>query len=153
MSHYLLADAEILFWKELSWKFRTVSWRNRQCFELLTTAIATAEANAQEKSVSVAEMALKRQRTAAPTSASSHRGAHGGQAGCSGGHHECDVPIQPQYQPLHFIPPTSNICERFFSLAKLVYADLRKAMKCTTLEFLRLNRHLRDMEMVHADGG
>ena len=33
---------------------------------------------------------------------------------------------------MHFIPPTSNICERFFSLAKLVYSDLRKAVKHTT---------------------
>ena len=37
---------------------------------------------------------------------------------------------------LHFIPPTSNICERFFSLAKLVYSKLRKAMKRTNLEMI-----------------
>ena len=126
-----------------------------QCFELPATAVATPEANAQE-SESFAEMAFKKRRIAAPASTSSHRGACGGRAsgrGRGGGRHKSDVPIQPQYQPLLFIPPTSNICERFFSLAKLklVYSDLRKAMKCTTLEmllFLCLNRHLWDMEMV-----
>ena len=122
-----------------------------QCFKLPATAIATAEANAQEESESFVDMALKRRRIAVPASATSHRCAHSGRAGCSGGRRECDVPIQPQYQPLHFIPPISDICERFFSLAKLVYSDLRKGMKRTTLEmllFLRLNHHLWDMEMV-----
>lgn len=130
-------SSRTLFWKELSWKFRTVQQLTAeeiicaQCFEFPATAIATAEAIAQEESVSFVETALNRRRTAAPALASSHRA---GRAGRSGGRRVCDVPVQPQYQPLHFIPPTSNICERFFSLAKLVYSDLRKDMKCTTLE-------------------
>ncbi|GMG15280.1 unnamed protein product [Phytophthora fragariaefolia] len=42
----------------------------------------------------------------------------------------------PQYMPLDWIPPTSNECERFFSQAKLVPTDLRKAMDPDTLEVL-----------------
>ena len=160
MSHYLSADAEIIQDPILERAIVKIQDGQQltaeeivhaQYFELPATAIATAEVNAQEESESFAELALKRRRVAAPASASSHRGAGGGQAGRSGGRRQCDVPVQPQYQPLHFIPPTSNICERFFSLAKLVYSDLRKAMKRTTLEmllFLHLNRHLWDMEMV-----
>ena len=147
MSHYLLADAEIIQDPILERAIVKI-----QDGQLKKSSVLNASSSSQmqlplpkpcnaQESVSSAEMALKRQRTAAPASASSHRGARGGQAGCSGGHHECDVPVQPQYQPLHFIPPTSNICEQFFSLAKLVYADLRKAMKCTTLESLHLNRY------------
>ncbi|KAJ0400754.1 hypothetical protein P43SY_005475 [Pythium insidiosum] len=35
-----------------------------------------------------------------------------------------------------WIPPTSNVCERFFSSAKIVYSDLRKRLDMDTLEFL-----------------
>ena len=51
---------------------------------------------------------------------------------------------------MHYFVAT-EVPETYFSLAKLVYSDLRKAMKRTTLEmilFLRLNRHLWNMEMV-----
>ena len=154
MSHYLSADAEIIQDPILEraivkiqdgQQLTAEEIARAQCFELPATAVTTAEANAQEELESFAEMALKRRRITSTVSAS-----------VSGGRKRCqrditDIPVQPQYQSLHFIPPTSNICERFFSLAKLVYSDLRKAMKRTTLEmilFLRLNRHLWNMEMV-----
>ncbi|EGZ30684.1 hypothetical protein PHYSODRAFT_475146 [Phytophthora sojae] len=38
------------------------------------------------------------------------------------------------YVDVSYIPPTSNVCERFFSSAKLVYSDLRKKMDYETLE-------------------
>lgn len=50
-----------------------------------------------------------------------------------------------QYVPLEFIPPTTNVVERFFSRAKSVYTDYRKLMKPVTFEmimFLKLNRDL-----------
>lgn len=118
-----------------------------QCFELSSTT-STVEAGTDEESESFAELALKKRRVT-PTSVLSYHGTRASD-GRRGRRREC-VQVQPQYQPLDYIPPTSNICERFFSLAKLVYSDLRKAMKRTTLEmllFLRLNRHLWDLEMV-----
>lgn len=158
MAHYLSADADIIQDPVLERAIVKIQdgqplsaeeIAHAQCFELPTSAIATAEANAtQDESVSFAEMALKRRKITVPASTSSIGGAQSGRAGRS--RRNC-TPAQPQYQDLRFIPPTSNICERFFSLAKLVYSDLRKAMKRTTLEmilFLRLNRHLWDMDMV-----
>ena len=121
MSHYLSADAEIIQDPLLGRAIVKIQDNQQltakeivraQCFELLTTAIASANTDAQEESESYAEMALKRPRIAVSPSASSHCGAHGGRAGRSGGRRECYVPGQPQYQPLHFIPPTFNICER-----------------------------------------
>ena len=85
MSHYLLADAEIIQDPILERAIMKIQDGQQltaeeivraQRFELPTTA--TAEANAREESVSFAEMALKRRRTAASASASSHRGACGG---------------------------------------------------------------------------
>ena len=49
------------------------------------------------------------------------------------------------YMDVTFIPPTSNVCERFFSQAKLVYTDLRNRLNPETLEallFLKTNRDL-----------
>ena len=160
MSHYLSADAEIIQDPILEraivkiqdgQQLTAEEIARAQCFELPATAVTTAEANAQEESESFAEMALKRRRITSNVSASVSRGCASGR-----GRKRCqrditDILVQPQYQSLHFIPPTSNICERFFSLAKLVYSDLRKDMKCTTLEmilFLCLTHHLWDMEMV-----
>ena len=151
MSHYLLADAEIIQDPILERAIVKIQDGQQltaeeivhaQCFELLVAAVDTAEANAQEKSKYFAEMAFKKRRMIdmpASASASSHCGGRGsgrGTRGSGGGRHRSDCPIQPQYPSLLFIPPTSNICERFFSLAKLVYSDLRKAMKRTTLEML-----------------
>jgi hypothetical protein len=47
-----------------------------------------------------------------------------------------------QYMDTSFIPPTSNICERFFSKSKVVFSDLRKSLDSETLEailFLKVN--------------
>ena len=40
------------------------------------------------------------------------------------------------YQGLEGIAPTSNVCERLFSKAGLIWTDLRKSMKPATLEIL-----------------
>ncbi|OWZ07160.1 hypothetical protein PHMEG_00020486 [Phytophthora megakarya] len=42
----------------------------------------------------------------------------------------------PQYMPPNWVPPTSNESEQFFSQAKLVLTDLRKAMDPNTVEVL-----------------
>ena len=57
------------------------------------------------------------------------------------------------YVDLRFIRPTSNICERFFSLSKLALPDNRKRLLPANLEiqlFLKVNRHLWDMELFHS---
>ena len=49
------------------------------------------------------------------------------------------------FKGLNMVSPTSNICERLFSSAGLVWSDLRKAMLPSTLEmllFLKVNRKL-----------
>jgi hypothetical protein len=49
------------------------------------------------------------------------------------------------FKGLNMVSPTSNICERLFSLAGLICSDLRKAMLPSTLEillFLKVNRKL-----------
>ena len=49
------------------------------------------------------------------------------------------------------MPPTSNVCERFFSTARLVYTDLRKRLDVDTLEvimFLMFNRDAWDVNTV-----
>jgi hypothetical protein len=46
-----------------------------------------------------------------------------------------------------FIPPTSNMVERLFSTAKLIYSDLRHSTKPEVLEailFLHVNESMRD---------
>jgi hypothetical protein len=48
-----------------------------------------------------------------------------------------------EYEDLNWIPPTSNICERLFSLAKLTLGSLRQSMSPETLEatvMLKVNR-------------
>ena len=163
MAHYLSSDAEIIQDPILERAIVKIQdgqpltaeeIASAQCFEVPTSASPAIEVSTQEHSESFAEIALKRRKVATPALVSSYRSRRGSRAsnrGRSSRRRECDFPVQPQYPSLHYIPPTSNMCERFFSLAKLVYSDLRKAMKRTTLEmllFLRLNRHLWDMEMV-----
>jgi hypothetical protein len=56
-----------------------------------------------------------------------------------------------EYIDLRFIPPTSNICERFFSAAGRCYNDLRKSLENSSLEvqlFLHINRDLWDKHTV-----
>jgi hypothetical protein len=55
------------------------------------------------------------------------------------------------YQNLSFICPTSNVVERLFSTAKLVFSDLRRSLLPRNLEmllFLKLNRDLWDLGLV-----
>ncbi len=55
------------------------------------------------------------------------------------------------YQNLQHITPTSNIAERFFSVAKLVISDLRKSMLPKNLEsilFLKFNREMWDESLL-----
>ncbi|KAG3076080.1 hypothetical protein PI124_g20305 [Phytophthora idaei] len=50
-----------------------------------------------------------------------------------------------RYMDVGFVPPTSKECDRFFSTAKLVLADLRKSMEPERLEAvmsLSINREL-----------
>ena len=64
------------------------------------------------------------------------------------------VESKSPYIDLRFIRPTSNICERLFSLSKLALPDNRKRLLPANLEmqiFLKLNRHLWDMELLHSD--
>jgi len=47
-----------------------------------------------------------------------------------------------KYSPIYHISPTSNVCERLFSQASLVYNDRRKSMTMETFEmivFLKAN--------------
>ncbi|KAG6963905.1 hypothetical protein JG687_00006280, partial [Phytophthora cactorum] len=44
-----------------------------------------------------------------------------------------------------YFPPTSNECERFFSLAKLVLSDLRKRMSSARLEMVMCLQYNRDL--------
>ena len=56
-----------------------------------------------------------------------------------------------QYQNLSFIPPTSNLAERFFSAASFVMTDLRKRTLPKNLEmimFLKCNRELWDAKLL-----
>lgn len=56
-----------------------------------------------------------------------------------------------EYQDLSFIPPTSNLAERFFSAASFVMTDLRKSTLPKNLEtimFLKCNRDLWDAELL-----
>lgn len=60
-------------------------------------------------------------------------------------------PVDNPYMDLRFILPTSNIVERVFSKAKLVYSDRRQRLMPVTFEaimFLAVNRHLWDASMV-----
>ena len=60
-------------------------------------------------------------------------------------------PVDNPYMDLRFILPTSNIVERVFSKAKLVYSDRHQRLMPVTFEaimFLAVNRHLWDASMV-----
>jgi len=55
------------------------------------------------------------------------------------------------YVPLHHVSPTSNVVERLFSQAKLVYSDARKSLKFDTFEmilYLKTNRHFWDIHAI-----
>ena len=55
------------------------------------------------------------------------------------------------YHRVDWIPPTSNICERIFSQAKLVLGLLRQSMspeRLNLLLFLKANRSYWDMQVV-----
>lgn len=57
-----------------------------------------------------------------------------------------------QYRSVNHILPTSNICERLFSIAKLIKTDNRKTMSPSNLNrvlFLRFNRNLWDEKLVN----
>ena len=61
------------------------------------------------------------------------------------------TPKNISYVDVSHIPPTSNVCEGFFSAAKLTYSDLRQQMDFTTLEdvmFLKYNHDLWDAHTV-----
>ena len=51
--------------------------------------------------------------------------------------------VAAQYFPTHHVGPTSNVCERLFSRAKLVMGPHRRLMDPSTLEafsILRMNK-------------
>jgi len=53
--------------------------------------------------------------------------------------------IGTRYINIDWIPPTSNLCERLFSRAKLVFSERRQRLLPKNLEivlFLKLNRNL-----------
>ena len=55
-----------------------------------------------------------------------------------------------RYTDLRFIHPTSNTCERLFSLSKLTLADNRKRLLPENVEmqlFLKMNAHLWSMDL------
>lgn len=59
-----------------------------------------------------------------------------------------------KYVDCRFIRPTSNMCERLFSISKQVLTDSRKSLLPVNLEtqiFLKLNRHLWDAELFHTN--
>lgn len=60
--------------------------------------------------------------------------------------------IMPQVFPdLTFIQPTSNVCERLFSQAKLIFTDIRKSMNPASLEmllFLKVNKQYWNAEII-----
>lgn len=49
------------------------------------------------------------------------------------------------YIDVGFVPPTSNECERFFSVAKLQFSDLHKSMLPETLEMVMMLMYNRDL--------
>lgn len=54
-----------------------------------------------------------------------------------------------RYIDCRFIRPTSNLCERFFSVSKAALSDCRKTLTPENLEmqlFLKCNRHLWDFD-------
>ena len=58
------------------------------------------------------------------------------------------------YIDLAFVRPTSNICERLFSDSKMALPDNRKRLLPSSLEmqlFLKINRHLWDIQLFHSD--
>ena len=58
------------------------------------------------------------------------------------------------YIDLRFIRPTSNICECLFSMSKFALPDNRKRLNPANLEmqlFLKVNRHLWDIELMHSE--
>ena len=64
------------------------------------------------------------------------------------------VQASSNYIDLQFVRPTSNICERFFSISKLALPDYGKRLLPSSLEmqlFLKVNRHLWDIQLFHSD--
>jgi hypothetical protein len=58
------------------------------------------------------------------------------------------------YIDLRFVRPTSNICERLFSVSKMALPDNRKRLLPSSLEmqlFLKINRHLWDIQLYHSN--
>ena len=56
-----------------------------------------------------------------------------------------------KYRSTAHVLPTSNLCERLFSLAKLILTDLRQNMNPSTLNdilFLKSNRHLWNANLI-----
>ena len=97
----------------------TISLRRFQIYadeDSEPTISATEEEDSHELSVmDQVERTLKRQRTDTTTAISNR---------------------SIEYGPMYHISPTSNICERLFSQAKIVYSERRKSMKLETLEML-----------------
>ncbi|CEG36243.1 Tam3-transposase (Ac family) [Plasmopara halstedii] len=59
-----------------------------------------------------------------------------------------------RYIDCRFIRPTSNMCERLFSLSKLALSDQRKSLLPENVEmqlFLKLNNHLWDMDLFQSE--
>ena len=55
------------------------------------------------------------------------------------------------YMDLAFLPPTSNICERFFSASRLILNDYRKSMSplvFKSIMALKMNRDLWNEKLV-----
>lgn len=60
-----------------------------------------------------------------------------------------------RYELVHYIPPTSNVAERFFSQAGIVLSPLRQAMAPVQLEnilFLKMNRRFWNLATVRTAG-
>ena len=59
--------------------------------------------------------------------------------------------IMREYSNLDWIPPTSNIVERLFSLTRLTFTDYRKAILLENFEstlYLKLNGDLWDIQTI-----
>eukprot|EP00474_Spongospora_subterranea_P010853 CRZ11311.1 hypothetical protein [Spongospora subterranea] len=64
------------------------------------------------------------------------------------------VNLQSRYMDCRFIRPTSNICERFFSLSKMTITDSRSRLLPSSLEiqlFLKFNGSLWDIELFYSE--
>ena len=106
MSHYLSPNANIIqdpvFERAIvkihdGQQLTVEEIAHAQCFELPVTTVTTVESNAQDKSESFAEMALKRRRISSNVSTTSHyaggRDSDRGRKPCY--QRETDIPVQP----------------------------------------------------------